>query len=114
MEISFKSLYNWLKIPDHPFTIAYHAARAEGQVLIRQLQFQSANRGCTQMLIHLGKQYLGQTDEPRTVVNVSTTGLGTLSAEQQKDLERLYAGIQKRAISRAKQEMESWEWPQRN
>ena len=107
MEISFKSLYNWLKRADHPFTIAYHAARAEGQVLLRQLQFASAARGCTQMLIHLGKQYLGQSDEPRTIVNVSTTGgLNQLTAEQQKDLERLYADIQKRAIARASRELE--------
>jgi hypothetical protein len=71
MEVTERTLYYWLRKADHPFTHAYHAARAEGKVLLRKLQFESANRGCVEMLKFLGKQYLGQTDQPQTVVNVS-------------------------------------------
>jgi hypothetical protein len=71
------------------------------------------------MLIHLGKQLLGQSETPQTIVNVSTTGRPNpsgLTDEQQKDLDRIYTGIQKRALLRAKRELEEEEWdcPPRN
>jgi hypothetical protein len=70
------------------------------------------------MLKFLGRQYLGQTDQPQTIVSVlETDGVyrSGLSAEQQKDLERLYAGILKRALARTKRETETedWDWLQR-
>jgi hypothetical protein len=71
MEVTERTLYYWLRKAGHPFTQTYHGARAEGKVLLRKLQFESANRGCIEMLKFLGKQYLGQTDQPQTVVNLS-------------------------------------------
>ena len=38
--------------------------RAKGKMRLRQLQWQSAEKGNTSMLIFLGKQMLGQTDNP--------------------------------------------------
>jgi hypothetical protein len=70
--------------------------------------------GNTAALIFLAKNWLGMTDHPLAVVNV-TQNAGQaapmrLNKEQQADLDRLYAGIQKRAIARAKREMESEGW----
>ena len=38
--------------------------RAKGKMRLRQLQWQAAEKGNTSMLIFLGKQMLGQTDNP--------------------------------------------------
>ena len=38
--------------------------RAKGKMRLRQLQWQSAEKGNTSMLIFLGKQMLGQMDNP--------------------------------------------------
>tara|TARA_R100000152_G_C6546917_1_gene22926 strand:+ start:88 stop:399 length:312 start_codon:yes stop_codon:yes gene_type:complete len=41
--------------------------RDKGKIKLRQLQWRSAERGNTSMLIWLGKQLLGQTDQPAFV-----------------------------------------------
>ena len=38
--------------------------RDKGKIKLRQLQWRSAEKGNTSMLIWLGKQLLGQTDQP--------------------------------------------------
>jgi hypothetical protein len=38
--------------------------RAKGKMRLRQLQWQAAEKGNTSMLIFLGKQMLGQMDNP--------------------------------------------------
>ena len=40
--------------------------RAKGKMRLRQLQWQSAEKGNTSMLIFLGKQMLGQMDNPES------------------------------------------------
>ena len=39
------------------------ALRGKGKVSIRRMQFQAAKGGSVKMLIHLGKQYLGQAEK---------------------------------------------------
>ena len=41
--------------------------RDKGKIKLRQLQWRSAEKGNTSMLIWLGKQLLGQTDQPAFV-----------------------------------------------
>lgn len=51
------------KRDDAAFAEAYESGLNEGRISLRRAQFQSAVRdGNTTMLIWLGKQYLGQTD----------------------------------------------------
>jgi hypothetical protein len=84
--------------------------------------FQEALNGNTAALIFLAKNWLGMRDNPQMVVSVTQNDTGAaalepaLSPEQLADLERVYSGIQKRALLRAKRELEEEEWnsPPRN
>lgn len=64
---------DWLLNPDHPFSRAYRKGELEGHVSLRRKQYQTAIEGNITMLIWLGKQRLGQTDIPQTVINNNAT-----------------------------------------
>jgi hypothetical protein len=44
------------------FRLDFQLGQAQSKTSLRRAQFKSALSGCATMLIHLGKQYLGQTD----------------------------------------------------
>ncbi len=44
------------------FAQEYELGKAAGKTSIRRWQMKKGRAGCSTMLIHLGKQYLGQTD----------------------------------------------------
>ncbi len=44
------------------FRNEFHLGRGASKISLRRAQFKTALSGCAAMLIHLGKQYLGQTD----------------------------------------------------
>jgi hypothetical protein len=48
---------------DAPFREIYEAAREKGKTSLRRMQWASARKGNTAMLIWLGKQYLGQAEK---------------------------------------------------
>lgn len=52
------------------FADAYKMFSADGRISLRRMQFKSAEKGNTSMLIWLGKQYLGQRDA--TAIDIST------------------------------------------
>lgn len=52
------------------FATEFHLGAAACKTSIRRWQIKKARGGCTPMLIHLGKTYLGQTDR----VDVTTRG----------------------------------------
>jgi hypothetical protein len=41
--------------------------RVDGRIRLRRLQWQSAQKGNVTMQIWLGKQYLGQSDQPQSI-----------------------------------------------
>lgn len=50
---------------EYQFSEELARGRSQGRVALRQLQWQAARKGSPAMLIWLGKQDLGQTDEPQ-------------------------------------------------
>jgi hypothetical protein len=66
----------------------FQHGRLQGNATLRRKQYQLATQGdgnCT-MLIWLGKQLLGQRDEPATVLNLTATAhADTRTPEQLKD-----------------------------
>jgi hypothetical protein len=59
--VSVDTLQRRLKEPE--FREAFEQGREAGCNEIRDLQMEQAHAGNTQMLIHLGKHYLGQRDQ---------------------------------------------------
>ena len=60
----FKSLTSIkTRIRREPWKSAWQRGRAKGNIALRQAQWRAALAGNTTMLIWLGKQYLGQTDQ---------------------------------------------------
>ena len=45
------------------FTDVFGSLRGKGKIALRRQQFQNAMKGSDKMLVHLGKQYLGQTEK---------------------------------------------------
>ena len=45
------------------FTDVFSSLRGKGKIALRRRQFQNAMKGSDKMLVHLGKQYLGQTEK---------------------------------------------------
>lgn len=69
--VTDKTLTRWCKqIYGFGFSETYKKCSAGGRMSIRRLQFDCAKRGNTSMLIWLGKQYLGQRDEPEDSVDM--------------------------------------------
>lgn len=52
------------------FSDAFNKYSANGRMSLRREQFRSAMNGNVTMQIWLGKQYLGQVEQPETTVNV--------------------------------------------
>lgn len=55
------------------FSDAFKKYSARGRVSLRRRQYQLADEGDRTMLIWLGKQYLGQSDNPEASVDVEDT-----------------------------------------
>lgn len=55
------------------FAQEYQLGRGACKTSLRRAQFKTALGGCAAMLIHLGKQYLGQTDRLDLNANVQST-----------------------------------------
>jgi hypothetical protein len=53
---------------------AWKRGRPEGRVALRRMQWESAERGSTQMQMWLGKQLLGQTDKVEQQVSSGAGG----------------------------------------
>jgi len=79
------------------FVECYKRAYAKGKLSLRRLQWALANRGDRTMLIWLGKQYLGQSDQldqrlsgpDGGPVRVQTANLSVLSTTELETLSRL-------------------------
>lgn len=64
-ECDEKTLNKWCKEKyGKTFSQVFNEKRGTGRVSLRRSQFQTALKGNASMLIWLGKQYLGQTDNP--------------------------------------------------
>lgn len=50
---------------DEEFCAAYKMGLENGKMSLRRYQWRAAQKGNTSMLIWLGKQYLGQRDQPK-------------------------------------------------
>lgn len=57
------------------FCRVYGAAQEKGKTLILRKQFELAKKGDRQMLIWLGKQYLGQVDKSDTNISGNSVGI---------------------------------------
>jgi predicted DNA-binding protein (UPF0251 family) len=109
--VSPSSLDNWLTNEAHPFTKAYRSGRADANAVVQKALLTSAAHGNVQAIIWYMKQYLGAVDNPQTIVNVSSSsGSGaipsslTMTDAQKKELDRMALAIQRRALTRARQE----------
>lgn len=84
-DITTKTLQNWCKREYHEgFSQVYEKKREFGKISLRRSQFRIAEKNAA-MAIFLGKNYLGQSDEP--MVNNATmsellTSLQALEREQ--------------------------------
>jgi beta-N-acetylglucosaminidase len=59
-----KTLTRWCKDTYNlSFSEAYKKESETGKMSLRRMQWESAEKGNTTMLVWLGKQYLGQTDK---------------------------------------------------
>lgn len=68
--VSEKTLQNFCrKTYKMTFSEVAEEYKASGRVSIRRAQFAAAKAGNVQMLIHLGKQWLGQTDKVETNIS---------------------------------------------
>ena len=60
------TLNRWCKrVYNNSFSEIFRQKRGIGKVSLRRSQWQAAEKGNVTMLIWLGKQYLGQTEEPQ-------------------------------------------------
>ena len=64
-ELTDKTLESWCKRTYNVgFSEVFKQKRGNGKIALRRAQFQTAERGNATMLVWLGKQYLGQRDQP--------------------------------------------------
>ena len=52
------------------FREEFQLGKAASRISLRRMQFKKAHAGCTTMLIHLGKQWLGQAEQ----LNITSDG----------------------------------------
>jgi len=111
MYVPISTLYDLIKRGGNDGIEAYQRGLQEGKASIRRMQFEEAKNGSIAMQIWLGKQYCGQSDQPQTVVNVTAQGGQSVinsvqvNKDQEAELERLMTGIQRRALTKAMQEL---------
>lgn len=68
-EVSEKTLNSWCKREyDESFSLVFQQKRGKGKISLRRTQWKLAEKS-TSMAIWLGKQYLGQHDNPNTALD---------------------------------------------
>ena len=67
LDVTDKTLESWCKrtYGGKGFSEVFRQKRGIGRVSLRRSQFELAQKGNVTMLIWLGRQYLGQSEEPR-------------------------------------------------
>lgn len=77
------------------FRAIYKKGQDEGRKSLRRMQYDAAAKGNVGMLIWLGKQYLGQTDQPdlsaenekiKVIVSVMMNFIGQMNPDDKKRL----------------------------
>jgi len=66
------------------FAEYFKKKRTKGKISLRRAQFQTANKGSASLLIWLGKQYLGQSDQPGMGADAENIVFNVNFGKQQK------------------------------
>jgi hypothetical protein len=86
LRTSDKTLSRWVEDTyGMSYSEAYKTYADMGKKSLRRLQFESAHKGNTAMLIWLGKQYLGQKDKSEVTENLATIKLDSLIEQLEQD-----------------------------
>ncbi len=74
LEVSDKTLTAWCKRTyGKSFSAIFSEKRGLGKISLRRAQYEKAMEGNPTMLIWLGRQYLGQVDQPEDSVDTEDT-----------------------------------------
>jgi hypothetical protein len=86
LKVTEKTLNKWVdETYGDSFSNVFKTKSGTGKMSLRRLQFESARKGNTTMLIWLGKQYLGQSDKSEVTENLATVKLDSLIEQLEQD-----------------------------
>jgi len=80
LDVSVRTVNTWA-VHDEKFCSVYKKGKESGKASLRRMQFKAASDGNTGMMIWLGKQYLGQSEQTTHGV---TEELGSVLGDIQK------------------------------
>ena len=99
-ETTDKTLNKWCKREyGMGFSDIYKIKSQNGRISIRRLQFKSAEKGNPSMLIWLGKQYLGQSEETESKRKMQDAQTKRINAETNKIESNMASGFDASSIN---------------